>query len=223
MDGDAGVHFAKHRIWKGYLGAFNDGLLSGLYNTTKLNANAVSLIARALWVHARYQTGHYDRHGMVERAYRGFRGLDAEWARNELQRFAQDVLPKKLRPSIVDQMREHAEKGDHVVVVSTGIRDLIWPLRKVLDIDFEVVACRLREEDGELTGTVEGPLNGEEKAIRIAAISKRRGHDLSRAWAYSDHEDDAVILDMVGNPVAVHPTRAMKRVAKEKGWPILYD
>lgn len=223
VDGDAGVHFAKNQLLHGYLDAWKHGLTRGIVETTRVNLNALSLIARGLWVHGRYNWGSYDRHRMVERAYQGFAGVDAQDARQGLARFAREVLPGKLRDGVVEQMREHANRGDHVVVVSTGVRDLIWPLRDELGIDFEVVACRLREEEGALTGTVEGPLNGAEKWTRILAIAKRRGHDIQEAWAYADHEDDKLILEMVGNPVAVHPTRSLERIAKERGWPILYD
>ncbi len=221
--GDAGVHFALYSSLQGYKHAFDHGFAQGLVELPKVHLRTLSLIARGILVEAGYATGRLDRHRMVERAYRGYKGLPADEIREGLDRFARRKLPGLLRESVVDQMREHVDRGDHVVVLSTGTRDLIWPLRDELGIDFEVIACRLRQENGTLTGTVEGPLNGQEKAMRLLAIAQRRKHDLEEAWAYSDHEDDAVILEMVGNPVAVHPTKAMRKIASQRGWPILYD
>ncbi len=223
VDGDAGVLFGRHVTRRRYLDAVTQNPLKGIRDVTRLNLKTAGLVARGLTLNLRYELGHLDRHGMIEQAYRGFEGLDADEVEDAMARYAREHLPEHLREDVVEQLHHHADQGDHVVVVSTGVHDLIWPLREVLGVDIEVVACRLRRRDGTLTGTVEGPLNGAEKATRIMAIAKRRGHDLDEAWAYGDHEDDAVILEMVGNPVAVHPTRRLKQIARRKGWPMLYD
>lgn len=221
IDGDAGVLFARHLTGKRYLETLTQNPLRSARELTRLNFHTVRLLYRGLSIRLGYRMGEMDRHDVVEQAYQGFEGFDASWVSQELASYARKHLPKHLREGAVDQLRHHVETGDHVVVLSTGLHDLIWPLREVLGLDFEVVACRLRERDGELTGTVEGPMNGEEKATRLVAIAKRRGHDLEEAWAYGDHEDDRVLLEMVGNPVAVAPTRHMRRVARRKDWPIL--
>jgi phosphoserine phosphatase len=40
-------------------------------------------------------------------------------------------------------------------------------------------------------------------------------------WAYSDSHTDLPFLEAVGHPVAVNPDRALRRIARERGWPIL--
>lgn len=223
VDGDAGVLFARHMLGRGYLDALTQDPLSAVKQVTELNLRTISLVTRGLSVEMRYRRGEIDRHDMVEQAYLGFAGEESEPVHEALDRYAREHLADRLRDGVIEQMEHHIDQGDHVVVVSTGLRDLIWPLRDVLGLDFEVVACRLRERDGQLTGTVEGPLNGQEKLTRMIAVAKRRGHDLDEAWAYTDHEDDAIILDQVGNPVAVHPTRQLRAIARRRGWPVMYD
>ena len=39
--------------------------------------------------------------------------------------------------------------------------------------------------------------------------------------AYSDSITDLPLLEAVGHPTAVNPDRALRRVAEERGWPIL--
>lgn len=224
IDGDAGVHFARHLLTRGYLDALVDGgLVDRLKRLAKLNWDTSRLVYKHLSLHLRYELGELDRHGMVERAYEGFEGTDADLIQDEMARFARDKLPRKLRPDVVDQLEHHIDQDDHAVVLSTGLHGLIWPLRDVLDLDFEVVACRLKRDGGELTGAVEGPMSGAEKATRMVAIARRRGHALDEAFAYGDHEDDAHLLKMVGNPVAVHPTDRMRHLARRKGWPVLAE
>jgi putative phosphoserine phosphatase/1-acylglycerol-3-phosphate O-acyltransferase len=221
IDRDAGVHFAQHLLARGYLDAFTGSPAKTLARVTRLNLRAVQLVFKQASLHARYKFGNIDRRGMVERAYEGFRGAPADEILEHMEPFARERLVDHLRDPVVDQMRHHERKGHHVVVISTGLQRLIWPLRDAIDVDFEVVACRLRRDDGHLTGRVEGPLEGSDKCTRLLAIAKRRGHELDEAFAYSDHENDAVMLDMVGNSVAVEPTKRLRRIARREGWPVM--
>jgi HAD superfamily hydrolase (TIGR01490 family) len=224
IEGDAGVHFARHMIGKGYLDAVRDGsLASRLWDLTRMNLRTLGLLWDNVRLHAGYRQGRVDRRQMVLNAYENFAGLDTEVVEAEMERFAREKLPRRLRGDIVDVLHDHVQDGDDIVVLSTGLQRLIWPMRDVLGADFETVACRLKTEDGKLTGQVEGPLTGGEKATRLVAVAGRTGHDLDEAFAYADHETDAAMLEVVGNPVAVHPTDAMRRRAREEGWPIRED
>lgn len=222
IEGDAGVHFARHMLQRGYLEALTEGSLAArLADVSRMNWRTARLLWDHVRLHAGYESGEVDRREMVERAYENFAGLDREVVEAEMDAFAREKLPAKLRPKVVARLGEHAKQGDHVVVLSTGLHRLIWPIREVIGHDFETVACQLKDEDGTLTGTVEGPMTGAEKATRLVAVAGRRGHDLDEAHAYADHETDASMLEVVGNPVVVHPTDAMRRRARREGWPVM--
>jgi phosphoserine phosphatase len=45
--------------------------------------------------------------------------------------------------------------------------------------------------------------------------------DAARAKAYSDSFSDLPMLEVVGSPAAVNPDRRLRRVATERGWPVL--
>ncbi len=51
--------------------------------------------------------------------------------------------------------------------------------------------------------------------------ARELGADPKDCWAYGDSRSDIEMLDFVGNPVAVNPRRALRRVAKERGWRIV--
>lgn len=223
VDGDAGVLFARHLTAQRYRRALDLSPLEAAVEVARLNATALKLLATGAGVHLGYELGHLDRREMVEHAYRGFEGLDADAARTALEAFARDELVDHVRPGIAGQLEHHVERGDRVAIVSTGLHALIWPLQDELGWDVEVVATRLLEEDGRLTGTVEGPLDGAEKLTRVKALANRNDLNLEDAWAYGDHEDDAVILERVGNPVAVHPTARLLLMARKRGWTILHQ
>ena len=47
-----------------------------------------------------------------------------------------------------------------------------------------------------------------------------RALDLAHSYAYSDHESDLPILELVGKPVAVTPTEKLRRIAIDRSWKI---
>ena len=54
-----------------------------------------------------------------------------------------------------------------------------------------------------------------------ATSPPRRGYDLERSYAYSDSVTDVHMLEAVGHPHAVNPDKDLRRIARDRGWPIL--
>ena len=52
-------------------------------------------------------------------------------------------------------------------------------------------------------------------------LAAREEVDLAASTAYSDSAADLPFLEVVGRPVAVNPDRRLRRVARERGWPVL--
>ena len=46
-------------------------------------------------------------------------------------------------------------------------------------------------------------------------------YSLPHCYAYSDSVTDLPMLEIVGNPRAVNPDRALRRIALQRGWPVL--
>ena len=76
-------------------------------------------------------------------------------------------------------------------------------------------------EDGRYTGRALRALHAEAKADCVRAVAEREGLDLAACTAYSDSHTDLPFLEAVGHPVAVNPDRELRRVARERGWPVL--
>ena len=76
-------------------------------------------------------------------------------------------------------------------------------------------------EDGRYTGDIAFYAYGEGKAVAIRELARQRGYDLADCWAYSDSWTDRPMLELVGNPVAVNPDKALRRHAAEVGWRLL--
>jgi phosphoserine phosphatase len=55
----------------------------------------------------------------------------------------------------------------------------------------------------------------------VRELAAEDGIDLAASTAYSDSHTDLPFLEAVGHPVAVNPDRALRRVARDRRWPVL--
>jgi len=84
-----------------------------------------------------------------------------------------------------------------------------------------VIATRMEVTDGHYTGQVEFYAYGEAKAEQVRLMAAERGYSLPHCYAYSDSVTDLPMLEIVGHPRAVNPDRALRRIAQQRGWPVL--
>jgi HAD superfamily hydrolase (TIGR01490 family) len=85
-----------------------------------------------------------------------------------------------------------------------------------------VIATQMVVANGCYTGDVAFYAYGEAKATRIRELAAERGYRLADCYAYSDSITDLPMLEAVGHPNAVNPDRALRRVATQRGWPVLF-
>jgi phosphoserine phosphatase len=62
---------------------------------------------------------------------------------------------------------------------------------------------------------------GQAKADEVRLLAAERGYSLPHCYAYSDSVTDLPTLETVGNPRVVNPDRALRRIALQRGWPVL--
>ena len=75
--------------------------------------------------------------------------------------------------------------------------------------------------DGRYTGSVDFYAYGQAKADHVRERAAERGYRLADCFAYSDSVTDLPLLELVGHPHVVNPDRALRRVARRRGWPEL--
>ncbi len=128
-----------------------------------------------------------------------------------------------LRHYIADRAREriawHQGQGHHVAIVSASTPYAVELVARSLGVDY--LATRLEIADGRFTGRlIEPACYGVGKVILAAAYAKERGAQLDYCYFYSDSYADLPLLEAVGHPVAVNPSRKLARIAVQRGWPI---
>jgi|UniRef100_A0A7V6A0Y6 HAD superfamily hydrolase (TIGR01490 family) len=138
------------------------------------------------------------------------------------RRCFEEVILPRLRPAAVARLQAHRSGGRKIILLTGSLTFLMLPLQKHLDADW-LIATELMQVNGRFTGAISGMHpRGENKRLLLEKLAHSQGLDLACSSAYGNHEEDIPLLGSVGHPVAVSPTRALKRLARERGWPVEY-
>ncbi len=151
------------------------------------------------------------------------RGLSHDEMNRVMEWVADNYVIPRTRMDVLDRVRQHREKGDHVILLSGTFEPLAVALTDWVGADV-ALGMRLEIRDGRCTGRTLPPLpQGRGKLERLQMYLRETGLqcDLNAAHAYADSQSDLPVLEAVGHPVAVYPDPVLARVAQERGWPII--
>jgi HAD superfamily hydrolase (TIGR01490 family) len=142
----------------------------------------------------------------------------------EMRELVADAMEPVLKPLVYAEplalVASHRERGEPVYIVSAALQEIVDALAQELGFDGAIgTLCEV--EDGAYTGRSLRPAHGEAKAAAVRDLAAGEGIDLAASTAYSDSHSDLPFLELVGHPVAVNPDRALRRVARERAWPVL--
>jgi HAD superfamily hydrolase (TIGR01490 family) len=148
-------------------------------------------------------------------------GLPVDAVREQAEIFVLTRLLPRVREVMRERIDWHRRQGDTLCLL-TGAGDFIAaPLADLLDIPV-FCAARCAAMNGVFTAAApEYHPIGMEKLNAARQIATGSGEDLADAIAYGDSALDVPLLRAVGRPVAVNPSRALRRIAGQEGWEIL--
>ena len=116
----------------------------------------------------------------------------------------------------------HQAQGHAIALLSGSLSLLLTPLQEELGADW-LIATELQRQNGRFTGAIAGRTpRGPHKLWLLQELSRTHGFDLSQAYAYGDHIQDAYLFRAIGHPVAVNPSWRLKLKARKHRWPIRY-
>jgi phosphoserine phosphatase len=104
------------------------------------------------------------------------------------------------------------------VVATTNMRSLVGNIVRHAPVDHVIGIRFLTTEDDRLTGRIEGPTYGVEKAAAVRTWAHENDVAIPLSHAYSDHYSDHAFLGLVGRPHPVNAAFRLRRMAKRKGW-----
>jgi HAD superfamily hydrolase (TIGR01490 family) len=163
-------------------------------------------------------------HEAVQRAAEdGLRFL-AGYTPEELRELVAEAMEPVLRPLVyaepVQLVEQHHKRDEPVYIVSATLQEIVDAI--AVDLGFDGALGTICEvKDGRYTGKAVRSLHAGAKAEVVREVAQSKGFDLAECTAYSDSHTDLPFLEAVGNPVAVNPDRALRRIAADRGWPVL--
>jgi HAD superfamily hydrolase (TIGR01490 family) len=142
----------------------------------------------------------------------------------QIQELVAESLEPVLKPLVYDEplalVARHRERGEPSYIVSAALQEVVDVMAEHLGFDGALgTVCQV--EDGAYTGRGIRSLHGDNKAIAVRELAAQEQIDLDASTAYSDSHTDLPFLEAVGHPVAVNPDRELRRLAAERGWPVL--
>jgi fatty acyl-CoA reductase len=130
----------------------------------------------------------------------------------------------------LDRVAWHARQGHTIVIVSGTLEPLAEEAAQAIERELRargvlagirVFATRLEEIGGCWTGRVLGePVFGEAKARAAKRLAEEMRLELGRCYAYGDSLLDRWLMEAVGRPVAVNPTKDLAAIAGRLGWAV---
>jgi HAD superfamily hydrolase (TIGR01490 family) len=146
------------------------------------------------------------------------------WRVDQVSQIVNETLHELISPYVYAEaaalIDEHRAEGRDIVVVSSSGEEMVRPIVEQLGVR-DVIATRMVVEEGRYTGEVAYYAAGPTKAEAVRELAKDRDYDLGSSYAYSDSISDVPLLETVGHANVVNPDRSLRRVAAERGWPVL--
>jgi HAD superfamily hydrolase (TIGR01490 family) len=142
----------------------------------------------------------------------------------EMRELVAESLETVLRPLVYAEslqlVERHRRRCEPVYIVSATLQEIVEGIADDLGFDGALgTVCEV--VDGRYTGKAIRALHAQAKASCVRSLAADMGWDLAVSTAYSDSHTDLPFLEAVGRPVAVNPDRALRRIATERGWPIM--
>lgn len=137
-----------------------------------------------------------------------------QWAREFGRVFLRKAVPDGLREKILGLKQD----GCRVVLLSGSLQVLVDELKDRLGAEI-LIGGELETAGGRLTGRKTGTHPyGRKKVEALFGRIDPGAVDWERSWALADRISDLPVLELVGHPVAVHPDRRLRRLARKRGW-----
>jgi HAD superfamily hydrolase (TIGR01490 family) len=148
-------------------------------------------------------------------------GWDVAQIREIVNETLHDIIDPIVYDEAVERIQQHKSAGQDVVIVSSSGEEVVGPIGAMVGADYVLATRMVVTDDGKYTGEIERYVYGPAKAEAVRELAAERGYDLAASYAYSDSITDLPLLEEVGHPTAVNPDRALRKIAVERGWPIL--
>ena len=170
----------------------------------------------------RYRRGAtLDYDGLAREMLAGFTGQPTAAFEALIDPFVEDRLLPTVRRAARAAIAERVAEGCHVVLASAALAPLVARVARRLPVDGWIATELAPPVDGAFAGRLASPVrHGAAKVDALRAYADARFPAWELAYAFTDHESDLALLEAAARPTAVNPSPGLKRIARERRWPI---
>jgi putative phosphoserine phosphatase/1-acylglycerol-3-phosphate O-acyltransferase len=150
-----------------------------------------------------------------------YAGLPEEWLWAEGNALFKEETSERIYAGSADLLQKDRDAGYRLVLVTGGLDFAVDRASKELGFD-DLLANKMVFSNGIATGRLREPLlaeTGKTDAMRDYCL--QHDVDLSSLKAYSDSYSDLAMLEMAAQPAAVNPDKRLRRIAEQRGWPVI--
>ncbi len=170
-----------------------------------------------------YKAGFISRESMKNSAFNKFNQIFNKMTRSAIIAFFQEAYPnlKKLfNAKVMDEIEKAREQGFYCVLLSGSYSDLMKIVAKDLGVH-RVIAADLAFRDGKFDCKGTLFIGGESKLALLQKAFAGEDVDWAGSRCFADSYTDILIMEVVGEPVAVNPDRGLMAHAQQQNWKVL--
>lgn len=116
----------------------------------------------------------------------------------------------------------HFVQGHRIFLITGAPAPLAELVARYLPVPLTIVGTQLEVRNGLWTGEITGEhMCGAAKQRAVVRLATAYSLDLAHSFAYGDSVFDLPMLETVGHPAAVNPSKNLERAARARNWPVL--
>ena len=195
--------------------------LWGEYMVEKRIVDAAEYRRRNRVFYEEYQRGELDNERYLEFALEPLTHHPVEdlyaWREDYVKNWIEPIVA----PGAAGLLQQHRRQGHELLIISATNLFITEPIAALLQVP-NILSTEPEIVNNRFTGRYLGtPTYREGKVTVLRDWLERSGHDLEGSFFYSDSINDRALLELVENPVAVHPDEELKKIAESRGWKII--
>lgn len=170
-----------------------------------------------------YKAGFISREKMKNMAFNKFNQIFNKMSRSAIIAFFQEAYPnmKKLfNAMVMDEIKKAREQGFYCVLLSGSYNDLMKIVAADLGLH-RVIAADLAFRDGKFDGKRTAFIGGKSKLALLQKAFAGEDVDWVGSRCFGDSYTDILVMEVVGEPVAVNPDRGLLAYAQRNNWRVL--
>ena len=139
-----------------------------------------------------------------------------------VESFADSTLLHNIRPGALAAIARDKAEGRRVVMATASYRFYARAIAEKLGFDDTIGTNSILGLDARVHAKIDGVnCYGPAKLQMIEAWLAEHGLTRAHVRFYSDHASDAPVFEWADEPVAVNPHDRLRRLAAERGWPVV--